>query len=306
MPQFHYKSHAPNKSIAFNYANNRMGMSDVHNNLLVKPIQFQEKEDNFKQKVHTAYARQRKRLHRIDLSNITSKDKAHATTHHSSFPNEIKDYISVPETEDADESRFEISKMGGTYGAIDNHTQMFRNKVIKDLSTSKLTKSSMNAVHKVRSNTAEANSGVRKPCQRFLARGNNPVAPPYEEHDIVPDIGNIPSTMFNNTFIDKDGNIRSALPGENRMSLTMQLVPFSTHDGKSDGAVLGAGPSSELLRDGASHAGVITAYREAQGANHPYQPAMAGMSTSNVNNFEEEISGVNLGKLFSVYGPSSK
>ena len=55
------------------------------------------------------------------------------------MPNEIKDYISVPETEDA-ESRFEISKIGskiGTYGHTENDPNMFRNKVIKDLSSTK-------------------------------------------------------------------------------------------------------------------------------------------------------------------------
>ena len=56
------------------------------------------------------------------------------------MPNEIKDYISVPETEDG-ESRFEISKMCaskiGTYGQTENDPNMFRNKVIKDLSSTK-------------------------------------------------------------------------------------------------------------------------------------------------------------------------
>ena len=101
---------------------------------------------------------------------------------------------------------------------------MFRNKVIKDLSSNQstnLTKFESNAEamrntyqNKIRSNTAEATSGVRKPCQRFLARGNNPVAPAYEEHDIIQNQENV-QPVFHHTYIDKDGNIKSLLPTEN-------------------------------------------------------------------------------------------
>ena len=38
---------------------------------------------------------------------------------------------------------------------------------------------------------------------------------------------------------------------------------------------------------------------------HQFRQGLHGLP-SNINDFEEEISGINLGKLFSVYGPSSK
>ena len=332
MPQLHYQSQANNRTAAFNYAYNRMGVSDVHDNLLVRPVQLQEKEDCYKAKVHTAYAQQRAKLQKIDLSNITSsKHNGLAATHAASLPNEIKDYISVPETEDA-ESRFEISKLGartGAYGQPDSDPRMFRNKVIKDLSSTKGRLSTnptnfdskgegLRAVHRVRSSTAEAASGQRQPCKRFLARGNNPVAPAYEEHDVVPAVGNT-QIAFHHTYIDADGNIRgSPTPSDNRMSLTMQLVPFNALEGKS-GAILAQGPSSELLSHGPSRGGQRTAPHQdraetsadGRGATaagpgaHQYRQLPQGMP-SNLNDFEEEVSGINLGKLFSVYGPSSK
>lgn len=102
---FHYKSQGSSqlKTAAFNYANNKVDITDVQENLFVKPMQMQAKGENLKQQIHSKAAQQGRHLHRINLSNIAGMRKNQNT---SSIPkSEIRDYMSV-NTDDA-ESRFD-------------------------------------------------------------------------------------------------------------------------------------------------------------------------------------------------------
>ena len=149
---------------------------------------------------------------------------------------EIRDYMSV-NTDDV-ESRFDQSKFGSAItptpyivGGDQDHG-MFKNKVIKDMSTHKGDAStkqsfaskqqSMLAIQQNRVQTTEAQA-TRQPCKRFMARGNRPVAKSFEEHDILIPTGGgkTQGESFQQTYIDKDGYIKALLPQDGKLNLTM-------------------------------------------------------------------------------------
>ena len=88
------------------------------------------------------------------------------------------------------------------------------------------------------------------------------------------------------------------------MNLTMQLVPFSSSDGvnpdilddPSKSHARGGVDSPGQFLMGMDESGLISQASQLKQVQRGTQPA----------SFDEEVSGVNLSKLFSVYGPNSK
>eukprot|EP00347_Sterkiella_histriomuscorum_P013435 403364716 len=105
-----------------------------------------------------------------------------------------------------------------------------------------------------------------KACQRFLDRGNKPVPPNYEEHDVLP-------------AIDLQGKYQST--GHYNSNSNVNLGTRSLKNKHQSRQMLSFGPRQLLGGIGGTISGL------------------------NLDEFDEEINGVNLGKLFSVYGPNS-